>query len=116
MVAAADWRACGPGGAEQARGRDSVLARWLTRDDVFATPLAETLEGVAACLLDRTDDVRRARIERRAASGTWRQHTAGEVAGYMRAAAGMRESAAGMVRLDTSGLDPEVGLTSLWSG
>lgn len=93
--------------AEQARGWDSVLAGWLTEADVLGAPLAGTLEGVAACLLDCGDDVRLARIERRASSGMWRQHTAQEVAGYLRAAARMRESAGGMFRLDTSGLDPE---------
>lgn len=99
--------------AEQAHGRDTVLAGWLTVGEVLAAPLAEGLEGVAACLLDCTDDVRLARIERRAASGTWRQHTPEEAAGYLRAAARMRETAAGMFRLDTSGLDPEAVATRL---
>ena len=56
-------------------------------------------------MLDCADDVRVARIERRAA-GMWRQHTPEEVAGFLRAAARMRESGGGMFRLDTSALDP----------
>jgi hypothetical protein len=92
--------------AEQARGKDTVLAGWLTVGEVLAAPSAAQLEGVAACLLDCADDVRVARIELRAASGTWRQHTPEEVAGFLRAAARMRESGAGMFRLDTSALDP----------
>lgn len=92
-------------GAEQARGRDTVLAGRLTLGEGLAAPSAANLEGVAACLLDCADDVRLARIEQRAASGTWRQHTPEEVAGFLRAAARMRESGAGMFRLDTSALD-----------
>jgi uridine kinase len=65
------------------------------------------------CLLDCADDVRLARIEQRAASGTWRQHTAEEVAAYLRAAARMREAAAGTYRLDTCGLDPDAVATRL---
>jgi hypothetical protein len=57
--------------------------------------------------------VRLARIEQRAASGTWRQHTPEETIGYLRAAARMRETAAGMFRLDTSRLNPEAVATSL---
>ena len=91
--------------AGQARGKDSILAGWLALGEVLAAPSAAQLEGVAACLLDCDDDVRVARIERRAASGTWRQHTPEEVAGFLRAAARMRESGAGMFRLDTSALD-----------
>jgi hypothetical protein len=94
------WAAAG-----QARGEDTVLAGWLTVGEVLAAPSAAQLEGVAACLLDCDDDVRVARIERRAASGTWRQHTPEEVAGFLRAAARMRESGAGMFCLDTSALD-----------
>jgi hypothetical protein len=91
---------------EQARGKDTVLAGWLAVGEVLAAPSAAQLDGVAACLLDCADDVRVARIERRAASGTWRQHTPEEVVGFLRAAARMRESGAGMFRLDTSVLDP----------
>jgi hypothetical protein len=65
------------------------------------------------CLLDCTDDVRLARIEQRAASGTWRQHTPEEVAGYIRAATRMRDTAAGMFRLDTSRLTPDAVATRL---
>jgi hypothetical protein len=43
----------------------------------------------------------------RAASGTWRQRTPGEVAGFIRAAARMRESDTGLFQLDTSALDAE---------
>jgi cytidylate kinase len=98
---------------EQSLGRETMLAGWLTLGDVHAAPLAGGLAGVAACLLDCTDDVRLARIEQRAASGTWRQHTPEEVAGYIRAAARMRDTAAGMFRLDTSRLTPDAVATRL---
>lgn len=99
--------------AEQAHGKDTVLAGWLTVGEVLAVPSAARLEGVAACLLDCSDDVRLARIERRAASGTWRQHTPEEVAGFLRAAARMRESGADMFRLDTTTLDAGTVVTRL---
>ena len=99
--------------AEQARGKDTVLAGWLTVGEVLAAPSAARLEGVAACLLDCADDVRLARIERRAASGTWRQHTPDEVAGFLRAAARMRESGVGMFLLDASTLDVGTVVTRL---
>jgi hypothetical protein len=57
--------------------------------------------------------VRLARIERRAASGTWRQHTREEVAGFLRAAARMRKSGTGTFRLDTSALDAEAVVNRL---
>lgn len=98
--------------AEQARGKDTVLAGWLTVGEVLAASSADQLEGVAACLLDCADDVRMARIERRAASGTWRQHTTEEVAGFLLAAARMREPG-GMFRLDTSTLDPRAVVNRL---
>lgn len=90
--------------AEQARGRDTVLAGWLTMDELVAAPSAANLEGIAACLLDCADEVRLERIERRAASGTWRQHTPAEVAGFLKAAARMREASGSMFRLDSSTL------------
>ncbi|MGA8455569.1 MAG: hypothetical protein WB800_09205 [Streptosporangiaceae bacterium] len=91
--------------AEQARGRDTVLAGWLSADEVLAAPAAAGLEGLALCLLDCADEVRLARIESRAASGTWRLHTPAEVAGFLGAAARMRQSATGLFRLDTSTLN-----------
>ena len=91
--------------AEQAAGRDTLLAGWTTPDEVLAAPSAAALEGVAACLLDCDDDVRLQRINRRAASGAWRQHTPEELAGFLDAAAEMRKTLAGVVlRLDTSRL------------
>src|SRR5205823_7015388 len=53
-------------------GRDTVLAGWTTIEEVVGPPSAAALEGVAACLFDCNDDVRGQRVERRAASGTWR--------------------------------------------
>ena len=47
-----------------------MLARWLSTDEVLAALAAGGLEGLAVCLLDCTDEVRLARIESRAASGT----------------------------------------------
>jgi hypothetical protein len=84
--------------------RDTVLAGWTTLDEVLGAPSSAALDGVAACLLDCDDAVRVERIERRAASGTWRAHTAAEVAGFLRAAEEMRRNATGVHRLDTSGL------------
>jgi len=78
---------------------------WLSAGEILAAPAAAKLEAVAACLLDCTDEVRLARIERRAASGTWRQHTPVELAGFIRTAARMREPENGLFRLDTSVLD-----------
>jgi len=98
---------------EQVRGKDTVLAGWLSVGEVLAAPSAAELEGVAGCLLDCADDVRVARIERRAASGTWRRHTPGEVAGFLRAAARMRESGDGVFCLDTSMLDAGAVVSSL---
>ena len=71
----------------------------LTCRDVVNGLRRQPLEGVAVCLLDCTDAVRLAWIEPRAASGTWRQHTREEVAGFLRAAARMRKSGTGMFRL-----------------
>jgi hypothetical protein len=98
---------------EQVRGKDTVLAGWLSVGEVLAAKSAAELEGVAGCLLDCADDVRVARIEQRAASGTWRQHTPGEVAGFLRAASRMRESGEGMFCLDTSTLDAGAVVSSL---
>ena len=89
------------------------MAGWLTVGEVLAVPSASELEGAAACLLDCADDVRVARIERRAASGMWRQHTPGEVAGFLLAASRMRESGEGVFRLDTSTLDPGAVVSGL---
>lgn len=99
--------------AQQTRGADTMLAGWLTMGEVRAAPSAARLEGIAACLLDCSDAVRLARIERRAASGTWREHTSEELATFLRAAAAMRESAAGMLRVDTSSLTPDMVVSRL---
>ena len=91
--------------AEGAAGRDTVLAGWTTLDELLANPFSAALEGIAACLLDCDDRVRLQRVKRRAASGTWRQHTAEEAASFVEAAAEMRQNLSEHVsRLDTSRL------------
>jgi hypothetical protein len=76
-------------------------------DDLHAAPSHGALKAVAVWLLD-CDAVRMRRIERRAASGTWRRHTPDEIAWYLDVAERMRRNAPDAVhRLDTS--HPSVG-------
>jgi hypothetical protein len=91
--------------------RDTVLAGWVTLDELRAASSFRELEGVAVCLLDCDDEVRVSRIEERAATGSWRQHTPEELAGFLDAAEEMREQADDSVHcLDTSHLSiSEVG-------
>jgi adenylate kinase family enzyme len=89
----------------EARGQDTVVAGWITREDVLATPGAGALEGVAVCLLDCDDATRIRRIEERAASGTWGEHRPERTASFLQAAAEMRaDEDEATVRLDTTHL------------
>jgi hypothetical protein len=77
----------------------------LTLDELKAVASYRELEGVAVCLLDCEDAARVSRVEQRAATGTWRQHTPEELAGFLDAAEEMRVRAKDAVqRLDTSNL------------
>lgn len=48
--------------AEQAQGRDLLLTGQSPLGEVLAVPRATELEGIAVCLLDVADDVRRDRL------------------------------------------------------
>jgi hypothetical protein len=77
--------------AYQARGIDTLLSAQVPLGEIVASPLADQLDGLAACLVDCDDATRVARIAERGPD--WLERTDAEVDDYVNWAAWMREHA-----------------------
>jgi hypothetical protein len=75
----------------QATGVDVVLAGQTPFGELLATPSADKLEGIAACLLDCDDEVRIARLGARGPE--WFARTGGDLHAYLSWAEWMRRHA-----------------------
>ncbi len=76
----------------QALGVGVVLAGQTPFGELLATPSADRLDGVAACLLDCDDAVRTARLKAR--GDAWFARTGGDLEAYLNWAEWMRRHAA----------------------
>jgi hypothetical protein len=75
----------------QANGVDVVLAGQTPFGELLATPSADELDGVAACLLDCDDETRIARLKARGRE--WLARSGGDLQAYLNWAEWMREHA-----------------------
>jgi hypothetical protein len=75
----------------QAEGTDMLLAGQTSLGELLATPSAPRLDGIAACLLDCTDETRRERL--RASRPEREASRKGDVDAYLSWAAWMRRHA-----------------------